>query len=76
MLLGEMSDAQGLGKPGDPRRVELHKSDTALDYEVPYREPGQFALAVRERDGVAAANRAKSAGCKYQCSGSSSQKIP
>ncbi len=50
MLLGEMSDAQGLGKPGGPRRVELQKSDTALDDEVPYRKPGQFALAVRERD--------------------------
>src|SRR5947209_12449504 len=75
MLLGERGDAQGLGKAGGPRRVELHIADAALHDKIAHRKSGQFALAMRQRDGVAAARRAKSAGCKYQCSGSSSQKM-
>src|SRR6266540_508307 len=50
MLLGQRGDAQGLGKAGGARRVELHITDAAGDNEVADREAGQFALAMRQGD--------------------------
>ena len=47
---GQRGDAQGLGKPGGPRRVELHVTDPASDDEIAHREAGQLALAMRQRD--------------------------
>ena len=47
---GQCGDAQRLGKPGGPRRVELHVADAAIDDEIAHREAGQLALAMRQRD--------------------------
>src|SRR5580700_8963134 len=75
MLLGEMSDAQGLGEAGGAGRVELHITDAARDNKIAHRETGQLPFAVSERDRRRRRQPGESAGCKYQCSGSSSQKI-
>jgi hypothetical protein len=50
MLLGEMSDAQGLGEAGGAGRVELHITDAARDNKIAHRETGQLPFAVSERD--------------------------
>jgi len=50
VLLGQLGDAQGLGKAGGSGCVELHITDTALNNEIAYREAGQLALAMRQRD--------------------------
>ena len=50
VLLGEVGDAQGFGEAGGTGRVELYVTDAALDDEIPYREAGQLALAMRQRD--------------------------
>ena len=46
MLLGEMSDAQGLGEAGGAGRVELHITDAARDNKIAHRETGQLPFAV------------------------------
>jgi len=50
VMLGEVGNAKGFGEAGAAGRVELHVTDAALDDEIAYREAGQLALTMRQRD--------------------------
>ena len=75
VLLGQRCHAQPLRETRGARAVELHVADlapVAMKSRTVKRVSPRSPCA-RGYQGGAEASRTKSAGCKYQCSGSSSQ---
>ena len=65
VLLGEVGDAQGFGEAGGAGCIELHVTDAVLDNQIAYRERVSSRSPCASGIAVAAASRAKSAGCRY-----------
>ena len=66
VLFGELCDAQRLGEAGAARGIKLNVTYAALHDEIAHGKTRQSRSPCANGIGVAAASRAKSAGCRYQ----------